>query len=71
MNTSAAHSLADHARRLLETVRGTYARDARRALFAGPMALLMWIRTRRMRKETEAAAKLFAEMMQQGTGTRR
>jgi hypothetical protein len=57
-------NLADHLRRLLEAVQDACGMGRRRGLLAGPMALLMWICTRRMRKEIEAAAKQFAAMME-------
>jgi hypothetical protein len=62
---TAATTLADHLRRLLEAVKGEVRAEGWRGLLAGPMALLMWMRTRRMRKEIEVAAKHFAAMMEQ------
>jgi hypothetical protein len=60
-----AHNLADPFRRLLEAVKEALRADGRRGWLAGPLALLMWISTRRMRKEIEAAAKQFVAMLEQ------
>jgi hypothetical protein len=54
-------TLTDYLRHLLEVVKEACGKEGRRGLLAGPMALLMWIRTRRMRKEA-------AEMMEQVKG---
>jgi hypothetical protein len=63
---TASTKLADHLRRLLQAVKGACGLDGcRLGLLAGPMALLVWIRTRLMRKEIEAAAKHFATLVEQ------
>jgi hypothetical protein len=66
MFMTAATNLADYLHRLLEAVKEACGMNGRwPGLLAGPIALLVWIRTRRMRKEIEAAAKHFATMMEQ------
>jgi len=50
----ALSALTDHFRRFLEAVKAACGLHARPGPLAGPMALLMWIRTRRMRKEAAA-----------------
>jgi hypothetical protein len=65
METTAAASLTDQFRRLIEAVKGAFGLERRRGLLAGPMAPLFWLRARRMRREAEAAAKQFVVMMEQ------
>jgi len=55
MSIAATNSLTDKFRCLLEAVTGACEREKRWGLLAGPMALLMWFRTRRERKEAAAA----------------
>jgi len=47
--------LADQFRRLIAAVTGALRLDGRGGVLAGPLALLMWFRTRRLRKEAEEA----------------
>ena len=66
MEPTAVASLTDRFHRFLEAVREACGLDGRRGLLAGPMALLLWIRTRRMRKEAAAAvAEAFQALMEQ------
>ena len=57
-------NLADRFRSLLEGLMGALDRE-RRGWFGGPLALLMWIRTRRERKEAEAALEQVKAMLGQ------
>jgi hypothetical protein len=50
----ALSALTDHFYRFLEAVKEACGLQRRRGLLAGPMALLMWIQARRMRKEAAA-----------------
>jgi hypothetical protein len=66
MQTTAAASLTDHFHRFLEAVKEAFGLEGRYGLLAGPMALLFWLRTRRMRKEAAAAmAEAFRALMEQ------
>jgi hypothetical protein len=66
MQTTAVASLTDHFRRFLEAVQEACGLPGTRRLLAAPMALLLWIRTRRMRKEAAAAmAEAFRALMEQ------
>ena len=65
MDTTAAPSLTDQVRRLLEAVKGELRAEGWRGWLAVPMTLLMWVRTRRERREAEAAGKLFVGMLEQ------
>ena len=56
-------NLADRFRSLLEEVKGALG-ERRRGLLGGPLALLMWIRTRRERKEAEAALEQVKALLQ-------
>jgi hypothetical protein len=56
--------LAYHLRRLIEAVKGACAEERRWGWLAGPVALLTWIRTRRMRREREAALEQFKGMLE-------
>jgi hypothetical protein len=58
-------SLADHCRRLLAAVKDACAPERRPGLLAGPIALLHWIRTRRMLREAVAALEHFKALMEQ------
>jgi hypothetical protein len=65
MQPTAVASLTDRFRRLLEAVKGSFGLERRRGLLAGPMTLLLWLRTRWMRREIEAAATQFVRLMEQ------
>ena len=65
MEPTAAASLTDQFRHLLVAVKGAFGLEGRRGLLAGPLALLVWFRTRRMRREAEAAAKQFVALIEQ------
>ena len=65
MKTPSAPSLTDRCRGLLEAVLGACGLEQGRGLLAGPLALLMWIRTRRLRKEAAAFAEHFRVLMEQ------
>jgi hypothetical protein len=68
MQTTAVASLTDHFHRFLEAVQEACGLHAGRGLLTAPMALLLWIRTRRVRKEAAAAmAEAFQALMQQFT----
>jgi hypothetical protein len=68
MQTTAVASLTDHFHRFLEAVKEACGLQTGQGLFAGPMALLLWIRTRRMRKEAAAAmAEALRALMQEFT----
>ena len=62
---SALPDLACHLRRLLEAVKDACGVEGRRGWLAAPMALLMWIRTRRARKEAAMALEQFKALMEQ------
>jgi hypothetical protein len=57
--------LADHFRRLFEALKEAWGAEGRRGVLAGPVALLIWIRTRRLRKEAEAWLEQFRVLMEQ------
>jgi len=57
-------TLSDHLHRLLEAVKDACGVEGRRGLFAGPMALLVWLQTRRMRKEAAAMAEQFKLLLE-------
>jgi hypothetical protein len=60
MNRNPAHpDLADHLRRLLEVVGEACAAEGRRGWLAGPLALLLWIRTWRERREAAMVLEQF------------
>jgi hypothetical protein len=66
MQTTAVASLTDHFHRFLKAVQEACGLHTGRGLLAAPMALLLWIRTRRMRKEAAAAmAEAFQALIQQ------
>ena len=55
MHPTAVASLTDHFHRFLDAVKEACGLPTHRGLLAAPMALLLWFRTRRMRKEAAAA----------------
>jgi hypothetical protein len=57
--------LACHLRRLLEAVKEACGMEGRRGWLTWPVALLMWIRTRRMRNEAAAALEQFKTLVEQ------
>jgi hypothetical protein len=64
MTMIATTNLADHLRRLLEAV-DTCVMAGRPRLLAGPMALLVWIRTWRMRRERAMMLEQFKALLEQ------
>ncbi|MGA8865298.1 MAG: hypothetical protein WB444_15975, partial [Gallionella sp.] len=65
MKTPVPPSLTDRCRGLIEAVTGVLGLEQGRGLLAGPFALLMWFRTRRLRKEAAAFAEQFRGLMEQ------
>jgi len=57
--------LAGTFRHLLQVVTDALGAERRRGLLAGPLALLMWMRTRRMRKEREEALAQFRVLIEE------
>jgi hypothetical protein len=62
---SALPDLAHCLGRLLETVKEACGVEVRRGWLAGPMALLIWVRTRRERKERAAALEAFKALLEE------
>ena len=57
--------LADPFRRLLEAVTGALRAEGRQGWLGGAIGLLLWMRTRRMRREREAALEQFKALLEQ------
>jgi hypothetical protein len=65
MIMTAATNLADHLRCLLEAVKDACGMAGRPRLLAGPIALLVWIRTWRMRRERAMMLEQFKALLEQ------
>jgi len=61
-NSAFPTTLTGQLRCLIDAVRESCGLHGPRGLFALPMALWMWVRSRRMRREIEAAARQFAAL---------
>src|SRR5215472_13487337 len=61
-NSAFPTTLTGQLRCLIDAVRESCGLHGPRGLFALPMALWMWVRSRRMRREIEAAARQFVAL---------